>query len=736
MILKRLTLSNYKQHSSLDRTFTGNVIGIIGNNGVGKSNLLGAMHFAFAGEQPGFNRSDLLKWGTASGGVDLYFSHNGLEGHIYRSLNTSEATFVYGKDRYTGIAKVAAAITEHLGMDKDLLKQTVFVRQAELDNVLFTDPRIRELSFQKLCGIGEAAKINKQLGDILGTLSTPPNYDEQIAEGTLRQSQLQAKVDELRTTHAEISGLRAKLPAARDLQSQLANLNHARSSCTRLKALATDVAKYRDRLAVNQAALAALPGIDASLADIDADIEKTRASIAAAEQYGRALGNWETLGKQLMGLGDAPVATPQPYTQTQIDSLRTQFTSVRDAYTNVMGQLKLYTGVMTAVSACGITAGTPCPVCGHAIENTDHLKEQIKQLETDARTFDPRKLESDLNLAFERNRTHESQVMTAVTRYKSMFEVMAAKYAEAERAVDSLKEYKALSESLQSLRLRVQNLMVSRQAKIDLTTRRTQLTAGIHADTGYLADAQKALDTEKQGLTGYACDTDEQLAAAVNAVDVQIRSVTAGINELRGIDDQLSQLTGMLTATEGSLTDLQKTLKDLEDRRAGQGNYNKVVATLTAVRDWFHYGNGPHTLANSVLTSMTADVNNFLEKFSAPFVVMPGDEALGFKYALTDGGAMPEGYPDASHLSGGQKVQLAISFRFASYAMFANKIGLLSLDEPLAYLDERNVGNFCVLLGTAIRDLAQKMGLQILITTHHKEILAHCDSVIDLNAKQ
>jgi DNA repair exonuclease SbcCD ATPase subunit len=129
-------------------------------------------------------------------------------------------------------------------------------------------------------------------------------------------------------------------------------------------------------------------------------------------------------------------------------------------------------------------------------------------------------------------------------------------------------------------------------------------------------------------------------------------------------------------------------------------------------------------------------VNNFLGQFSAPFSVLQSTEALGFKCIFHDGRTMPvDGPPDAYHLSGGQKIQLAIAFRFASYCMFASKLGLLSLDEPTVYLDDQNIGAFCTLLGK-VKDVARKMNIQVLIASHERAIIPFIDTLIDLNSEQ
>jgi exonuclease SbcC len=202
-------------------------------------------------------------------------------------------------------------------------------------------------------------------------------------------------------------------------------------------------------------------------------------------------------------------------------------------------------------------------------------------------------------------------------------------------------------------------------------------------------------------------------------------------NELR---QRLAEFEGMVKELENGIAALDSAIVILQDRRAKQGDYLNVIKTLTSVRDWFHYSNGPHTLAQGVLEIMVHDVNMFLEYFAAPFTVTCDESTLGFQCIFHDGRAMPMvGYPDASQLSGGQKIQLAVAFRFASYCMFANKLGLLSLDEPTVYLDDHNVGRFCALLNK-IREVATRMNLQIFIATHEQSVKSFMDTIIDLTS--
>lgn len=235
MKLKRISLRNYRQHENLDAEFHGHMIMVAGRNGSGKSNFLGAMQFALTGEQPGADKGDLLNWGAAQRGeggyVDLEFELNGTECRIQRRIEKPAVTLRVGEDTYTGAKKVQEAL-ESLGIDKDVLKQSVFVRQKEIDAVLFTDPRERELAFQRLIGLGDAAKHNKFLTDYLSATPEPQGMAEEIA----RQKELVAsQEDNLAQLRESSEALAAKLAGSGDtpeFQKEIAKLQDYQAKIT------------------------------------------------------------------------------------------------------------------------------------------------------------------------------------------------------------------------------------------------------------------------------------------------------------------------------------------------------------------------------------------------------------------------------------------------------------------------------------------------------------------------
>ena len=144
-----------------------------------------------------------------------------------------------------------------------------------------------------------------------------------------------------------------------------------------------------------------------------------------------------------------------------------------------------------------------------------------------------------------------------------------------------------------------------------------------------------------------------------------------------------------------------------------------------------HYREGPRIMSQNVMRDLTACVNSYLDQFNAPFVVEAEEEGFGFRCCFIDGRTMPDPHPDASLLSGGQKVALAIAFRMAIYMTFGGELGLLSLDEPTAYLDEASIEHLGELL-QKVGEVARNKGLQILMATHEKAIMPFLDTKIDL----
>ena len=218
---------------------------------------------------------------------------------------------------------------------------------------------------------------------------------------------------------------------------------------------------------------------------------------------------------------------------------------------------------------------------------------------------------------------------------------------------------------------------------------------------------------------------------SIDELTKQAAELSDGISRFDQLSAEIAALDGAITTTDEQIKASEQYIADLKIKKDGSTELRMKINVLSQVRQALHYSAIPRTLSQKIVKKLTAEVNNYLELFSAPFTVEPSREGIGFLCRFNDGRVMPDDLPDASFLSGGQKVQLAVAFRFATYEMFASKLGLLVLDEPTAYLDEQTINKFGGVL-KKIMDVAKTMNVQVLCATHHSQVSAQADQIIQL----
>ncbi len=142
MLLKMLTLRNYRKYKNASIEFPDGVIGIIGLNGVGKTTLVEAIGWALFGHHAARTTKELIKRRGAS---QHEVCHAGLEfeleGDTYRvvremsgkNLVPRAELFINGKRITSNAEEVTAVLVERIGMDHQSFFTSVFARQKELN---------------------------------------------------------------------------------------------------------------------------------------------------------------------------------------------------------------------------------------------------------------------------------------------------------------------------------------------------------------------------------------------------------------------------------------------------------------------------------------------------------------------------------------------------------------------------------------------------------------------------
>ncbi len=139
---------------------------LVGGVGCGKSSVLLAIDFVLFGDPIGRSYEYLLREGTESGRVTLQFTHSGKNYTLIRGLRRRgrgigqdleelkllENGKVVAQVKSEAIAEQLKAIT---GLDKELFREIVWVRQEQLKELLNMTPRERQKRLDELFGLSD-----------------------------------------------------------------------------------------------------------------------------------------------------------------------------------------------------------------------------------------------------------------------------------------------------------------------------------------------------------------------------------------------------------------------------------------------------------------------------------------------------------------------------------------------------------------------------------------------------
>lgn len=715
MRIKEIELINFRQHRSTKVALSGNLIGIVGPNGSGKSNFLNGIQFGLVGEVPDVTKDKLLTWGASDGYVDLIMDN---DVRIHRSVSSTSADLVNDSKRISGTTNVNNAIKALFGLDKELAKQAVFVRQAEIDSILFETPAKREQAFQKLCGMGMASTIYKRVGEVIFTrFKDPPNYDDQIAVICQKLSDEEAKLaallkeqedNKLPVTEQELTAMKLSL---NEYVILLGNVKAAISLTQTIETASVSAGKTKSDLERIKGESA---GID--LEKLRENINGARQVLADVKKYQEAKTAYEQRKADYERCGEQPVG------DNELKELETKYNDLLQSYHKAQANYTMLKDIYTAIFRSGGLIAD-CPICGSLIRNPEQVKKDLEaRMKEQSVTGYPKGLEADIKT----KRAAVDVFQKTVTRARALFEQATSALASLE-PLDI--DVKLLEQEVASME---QAFTLGQKTLLSLRELETRLSINEDTIRNSTEQFNKTMESINNNQFAQECKT-TSLTELLECIGHKHTETSTYIDAVHKLAQENSRRDGTIDVLKNVVADLKKTLEQLHEKREGVKNFTQVAKTLTGVRDWFHYSNGPRTLSTSIIKDMLANINDFLSKLEAPFSVVPQtDEGLAFRCIFHDGRTSGTStVPEAEDLSGGEKILLATSFRLASYCMFANQLGLLSLDEPTVYLDDKNVMRFCAFL-EKVKEVASALGLQIFMATHERSVIPYMDTIIDL----
>ena len=172
MILKSLTLRNFRKFKNATIDFPDGVTGVIGLNGAGKSTIFEAIAWVLYGSVAARTSSDEIKRQDAETSdpcrIELEFVFENNNYRVIRemtgkSLTASATATVNGKIAATSAETVSKYIQKKLGMDFKSFFTSIFAKQKELNTLSSMNASERRPLILRMLGIDSLDEVIKEI---------------------------------------------------------------------------------------------------------------------------------------------------------------------------------------------------------------------------------------------------------------------------------------------------------------------------------------------------------------------------------------------------------------------------------------------------------------------------------------------------------------------------------------------------------------------------------------------
>lgn len=707
MQLLRLEVKNWCQHKHRVCQFTRGLVAIIGKIGSGKSNLLGAICWLLTGENPN-NGLKAENVSQLSGDDEpsyalLEFEHAGHLVVVTRHLlpEKEQATIVVdGVEAARGDKAVTAYIEKLLGIDSKFMSRFVIVAQNEIFSFIEDGATEVDKFFQKLFGTATAEKCQDLIGKQLNKLVVP-----EITESSAQLAgRLSAFDDELQTLDVEI----AKLPALAAFMSAQAEHNKVINDWNKRKSLATELANTEAKLTELNGKLEQL---DTACTQYDEDLAALKDAIS---------GNQETHASAKVALNH--LATYKQIAKTKAAS---------KARLAEIAELKSMTVAPAAVSS---------EIIQEALHAGRDLELRLQQAQAFVAAFKENGVAECPTC-----HTPTSNIAPALEEAETSIPVLTGQIAKCKKdflALTAQQEFRANWDKQQAqLAAEEKQLLAACQNFANIEVPATDEEELVKIVSSH-ESLQKAY-SEIEPLAQKAREKRAKYSGEKEAADALKTQLLSAISELSVTESSASVAETML----GILSQQFIKRQDFEKTRAATNfEREKLVDRLTAIqadeataeklRSWTQVAAtakdalkaAPRFVAKRNLQRLEVAINELLQIFGVDFFIRAAsDDSPTFVAEFFDGRKQP-----AKRLSYGQKTVLALAFRVAVNALFAEEIGLLALDEPTAYLDQQRIKALAPVL-EKLRELSTARGLQCLLVTHETSLSHLFESAVELD---
>lgn len=706
MRCESIELVNFCNHKYKKEEFGDGLIAVIGANGTGKSNFLGAVNFAITGENPNVGtKADNAYWLAGDSDVsyvELVFSHGSVTATVRRNIRPTRptATLVLSTGEILeGDRDVTARIEQLLGITTAVFNNVVVGRQKDIYGFIDETDAKRAEQFQRLFNTAPAAVLYKFLGGKINNIEIP--------SVSVDRDQLQIERAVAVTTQTTLDAQLQLLPGFpeiqenRDANVEVITASQARTQLqTQRDGYAVAVGNFETQIAADKADLVSveqsLAVLTEQLGEGEADVAAARVAIGMLAQRQQQRTARQAAAKSLNDAQDALNNLSAPVLPTEYIPEGTE-----------TGMLSLQAEERQARTLVGSfkDGAANCPTCG---TSTTTLQDAIAaanlRLPVLQREIQRIQQAAQASLAFDRRQVD----------YDNARALQQSQIAQLQVHLEAIPEQSEEVEDPRALQVLIDTDKERRDAVAVGRAQVQQLAANVSNLDGRLETTQQSIQDIDVRMAGVATYT----AAQVSQADVNIHGWDTTAANRRHWETDLAAASETVRQIDARLADADTTEKQSAIMRSWRD-------FLIEVRGTVHKDASPRFVAQRNLERLACAINTQLCTFQAKYYLTASD-GLSFDAHFSDGVVQP-----VTRLSGGQKVIVALAWRLSLNLLYAGSVGAIHLDEPTAYLDAEHIRSFEPVL-EQLRELSSARGLQCIIVTHERDLAPMFDSVIQL----
>jgi exonuclease SbcC len=655
---------------------------LVGGLGTGKSSVLYAVDFALFGDPIGRSFDYLLREGADSAKVTVQFSQNGRIyrlvrglkrrgkgiGQDFEELKLFEDDTVLASMKTDAIAEQFKAIT---GLDRDLFREIVWVRQEHLKELLDATPRDRQRRLDELFGLSDYETAWKNIldyqreysgekrayerdPDVVGLEKLGAEYNRLSEEFTRLEIELQDSVDKLAGAKRALEDANVKLARLEEKKQQIEELKRKEA-----------------RVQAN------IAGIVDALASLKQRVEGKKTILDNLMQRQNSLDSKMASYKTALEEGGVPANQP-------VEALRGQLAGFDDELAGLRAEQEATARNLQADQkrTTSLSMESRCPLCLQSLndEYKNGLMKRIQQ-ENVERQNRIKQLQSEIE-KMQQTKVVVNEAFSNLQKLTMRGEELKERLSEEERNLGDL----------------TTEVKAKRQRKKELAGQLEALRWEI--DRFDTADLEDARTQREQAFTQYY------------RVESDLRT-----NESRKKDLQVR------------LDETRERIDHAQEKLERMHRIDRAVEVLGAIRDAYR------SIQPKLRSEFVKVLRNFVQQVldglvggEAPLLNVIVDETYT-PYVRSESGTDRE----VSNLSGGERTLLAFAYRLGLGQLIMQSrtghgLGMLLLDEPTESLGSED-GSIDRLAEAISRFKAIE---QIIAVTHSEAFAEKAEHVIIL----